>query len=158
MVLAVDPVPSRREAAQGWGAVPVATDPGAPEGAVQRIRDLTAGRGADAAVEAVGTPEATRLAADLLRPGGRIAALGVHTEAQLALSPGELYDRNLTYAAGRCPARHHMPAALRLAARDHSLLRTLITHRLPLAAAPSAYRRFAAREPGMHKVVLEPVA
>jgi 2-desacetyl-2-hydroxyethyl bacteriochlorophyllide A dehydrogenase len=156
MVLAVDPVASRREAAEVWGAVPVAVDPDAPRGAVQRVRDLTAGRGADAAVEAVGTPEATRTAADLLRPGGRLAAVGVHTEAHLALSPTELYDRNLTYAAGRCPARHHMPAALRLAARDRNLLRTLITHRLPLDDAPEAYRRFAAREPGMHKVVLRP--
>lgn len=153
MVLAVDPVASRREAAEAWGGVAVAVDPQAPSGAAQRVRDLTAGRGADAAVEAVGSPEATRLAADVVRSGGRIAAVGVHTETHLALSPVELYDRNLTYSAGRCPARHHMPAALRLAARDRNLLRTLITHRLPLAAAPEAYRRFAAREPGMHKVV-----
>jgi threonine dehydrogenase-like Zn-dependent dehydrogenase len=156
MVLAVDPVDSRRRAAEAWGAVPVATDPRSPQGAVQRIRDLTAGRGADAAVEAVGTPEATRLAADALRPGGRIAAVGVHTEPHLALSPTELYDRNLTYSAGRCPARHHLPAALRLAVRDRTLLRSLITHRLPLAEAPEAYGRFARREAGMHKVVFHP--
>ena len=126
---------------------------GDPRVVVERVTD---GRGADAAIEAVGTAPATRLAADLLRPGGRLAALGVHTEATLALSPSELYDRNLTYAAGRCPARHYMPASLDLATRKAALVAGLISHRLPLAEGVEAYRRFAAREPGWNKVVLLP--
>ncbi len=153
-VIAVDPVPSRRAAAERWGALPL--DPSASAEAMDRVRELTEGRGADAAIEAVGSPEATRIAADLLRPGGRLAAVGVHTEPSLALTPGELYDRNLSYAAGRCPARHFMPGALELAQHNQSLLAELITHRLPLTAAPDAYRRFAEREPGMHKVVFQP--
>lgn len=153
-VIAVDPVPSRRAAAERWGALPL--DPSSLSGeAVEHVRELTEGRGADAAIEAVGSPEATRIAADLLRPGGRLAAVGVHTEPSLALTPGELYDRNLSYAAGRCPARHFMPGALELAQHNQSLLAELITHRLPLTEAPDAYRRFAEREPGMHKVVFQ---
>ena len=107
-------------------------------------------------IEAVGHESATRLAADLLRPGGRIGALGVHTEPHLALSPGELYDRNLSYAAGRCPARHYMPASLDLALREQDRIATMISHRLPLSEGVEAYRRFAAREPGWNKVVLLP--
>ncbi len=120
------------------------------------VRERSEGRGADAAIEAVGSPEATRLAADLLRLGGSLAALGVHTEAHLALSPGEIYDRNLRYAAGRCPARHYLPGSLELAARDAALIGTMISHRLPLAEGVQAYRRFAAHEPGWNKVVLIP--
>ncbi len=78
----------------------------------------------------------------------------MHTEPHLALSPGELYDRNLRYAAGRCPARHYMPASLGLAAREKSLIASLISHRLPLSGGVEAYRRFAGREPGWTKVVL----
>lgn len=152
-VIAVDGVPSRLETARSFGATPVSFEMGDP-GAL--ARELTEGRGADAAIEAVGTHSATRMAADLLRHGGRIAALGVHTEPHLALSPGELYDRNFKYAAGRCPARHYMPASLELAGRHADLIGTLISHRLPLSEGVAAYRSFAAREPGWNKVVLLP--
>lgn len=152
-VVAVDNVPSRLEAAEHFGAVAVLAHSGEVR---DRVDELTQGHGADAAIEAVGSAESTRVAADLLRPGGRIAALGVHTEPHLALAPGELYDRNLRYAAGRCPARRYMPAALELASRDAALIGSLITHRLPLEEGVDAYRRFAAREPGWNKVVLLP--
>ncbi len=152
-VVAVDRVPSRLELAGVFGAT--ALD-GEREDTLSLVRERSEGRGADAAIEAVGTPEATRLAADLLRPGGSLAVLGVHTEPHLALSPGEIYDRNLRYASGRCPARHYMPASLEIAARDEGLLAKLISHRLPLSRGVDAYRRFAAREPGWTKVVLVP--
>lgn len=152
-VLAVDRVPSRLAMAEHFGAVAVDLATGDP---MALVRDHTEGRGADAAIEAVGSPEATRLAADLLRPGGRLAAVGVHTEAHLALSPGEIYDRNLRYAAGRCPARSYLASSLELAARDQTLLGTLVSHRLPLEEGVDAYRRFAAREPGWSKVVFLP--
>jgi alcohol dehydrogenase len=152
-VMAVDPVPSRLELAARFGATPAGT--GGPE-AVAAVRERSEGRGADAAIEAVGSPESTRLAADLLCLGGRLAAVGVHVEPNLALSPGEIYDRNLRYASGRCPARHYMPASLETAARDQALISTLVSHRLPLSQGVEAYRRFAAREQGWAKVVLLP--
>jgi len=151
-VVAVDRVASRLAVAERFGAVraPADEDPRAV------VDALTEGRGADASIEAVGSEGATRAAADLLRPGGRLAAVGVHTEPHLALSPGELYDRNLRYAAGRCPARHYMPASLALAVREVDLIGSLISHRLPLSEGVEAYRRFAAREEGWNKVVLLP--
>lgn len=152
-VVAIDRVPSRLELAAAFGATVV---DGLRDDALALLRARSEGRGADAAIEAVGTPEATRLAADLVRPGGSLAVLGVHTEPHLALSPGEIYDRNLRYASGRCPARHYIPASLEIAARDQRLLATMISHRLPLSEGVDAYRRFAAREPGWTKVVLLP--
>ncbi|HKJ03508.1 MAG TPA: alcohol dehydrogenase catalytic domain-containing protein [Longimicrobiales bacterium] len=152
-VVAVDRVASRLRVAASFGATPADAAVGDP---LAVVRERSQGRGADAAIEAVGSPEATRLAADLLRLGGRLAAVGVHTEPHLALSPGEIYDRNLRYASGRCPARHYMEASLASAARDAGLIGTLISHRLPLSAGVDAYRRFAAREEGWTKVVLAP--
>ncbi len=152
-VVAVDSVPSRLETAEHFGATAVSFETGSP---IEVVRTRSEGRGADAAIEAVGSAAATRTAADLLRPGGRLAAIGVHTEPHLALSPGEMYDRNLQYAAGRCPARHYLPMSLELAAREADLLGTLISHRWPLSDGVEAYRRFAAREPGWNKVVLLP--
>lgn len=152
-VVAVDGVDSRLELARAFGAEPADFRSGDPAAVV---RGLTGGRGADRAIEAVGTPAATRSAADLLRAGGALAAVGVHTEPHLALSPGELYDRNLRYAAGRCSARHYLPEALALGRRDADLLQGMISHRLPLGEGVEAYRRFAAREEGWAKVVLIP--
>lgn len=152
-VIAVDNVPSRLAVAEAFGAQPANF---AEEDPSEIVRGFTDGRGADSAIEAVGSPEATRAAADLLRLGGTLAAVGVHTEPHLALSPGEIYDRNLTYSGGRCPARHYMPASLALAVRDEALIGTLISHRLPLSDGIDAYRSFAARESGWTKVVLHP--
>ena len=152
-VVAVDGVPSRLALAERFGASAVDFRSGDP---VAAVRDRSEGRGADAAIEAVGSPEATRAAADLLRPGGALAAVGVHTERHLALSPGEIYDRNLRYAGGRCPARRYLPRSLEWATRDVKILSTLISHRLPLDEGVEAYRRFAAREEGCTKVILLP--
>lgn len=151
-VFALDTVASRLVIAERFGATPVM----AGDDAAEFVREHTGGYGADCAIEAVGTPEATRTAAALLRPGGVLAAVGVHTEPHLALSPGAIYDRNLTYGAGRCPARRLLPAALELAHRDAALLAGLVSHRLPLAEGVTAYERLAAREEGWAKVVLLP--
>ncbi|MDT8368321.1 MAG: alcohol dehydrogenase catalytic domain-containing protein [Longimicrobiales bacterium] len=156
-VVAVDRVPSRLTHAERFGGIGVALTPeGGIEAARAAVDELTAGWGADAAIEAVGSADATRTAAALLRPGARLAAVGVHTESHLALAPGEIYDRNLTYAAGRCSARHYLPAALDLTARTPESLASLISHRLPLSRGPDAYRSFAAREEGWMKVLFLP--
>lgn len=152
-VVALDRVPSRLEAAARFGASAVHVERDDP---LEVVRARSEGWGADAAVEAVGTPEATRTAADLLRPGGAIGAVGFHVEATFALSPGEIYDRNLRYAGGRCPARATMPRALEAARRAPELLASLITHRLTLDEGVDAYRAFAERRPGWTKVVLRP--
>lgn len=152
-VFALDTVASRLAIAERFGAVPVRAD---DADTIAVVRERTGGRGVDRVIEAVGSPQATRSAGELVRPGGSIAAVGVHTEPHLALSPGALYDRNLTYAAGRCPARRMLPAALELALRDEPLLAGLISHRLPLSDGVDAYRRLAAREEGWAKVVLLP--
>lgn len=86
-VVAVDRVPTRLATAELFGATPANFETGDP---VEIVRERSEGRGADAAIEAVGSPEATRLAADLLRHGGSLAALGVHSEPHLALAPGEI--------------------------------------------------------------------
>ena len=48
------------------------------EDAVARVMELTDGLGADVAIEAVGVPETFELCTELIRPGGRVANVGVH--------------------------------------------------------------------------------
>jgi len=152
-ILACDAVPERLALAEAFGAeridITVAD-------AAALVRARTGGRGADAVVEAVGTPEATRLAFDLCRPGATIAAVGVHTEDRVAFSPGEAYDKNLTYRAGRAPARALMARLLPRLAEARLGLGRIVSHRLPLADGPRAYDLFDRRLEGCTKVVLEP--
>ena len=61
--------------------------------------ELTDGLGADVALEAVGMPQTFELAAELIRPGGRVANIGVHGQpATLHLET--LWIRNVTITTG----------------------------------------------------------
>ena len=60
---------------------------------------LTGRLGADVAIEAVGIPATFELCADLVRPGGRVANVGVHGHpATLHLE--RLWIRNITITIG----------------------------------------------------------
>lgn len=152
-VIAVDLVPERRALAIELGALAFE-----PEGALAALRERTEGRGADAVLEAVGSPQATRLALELVRPGGTIAAAGVHTESAFAFTPGEAYDKNLSYRAGRCPARHYAERMLALVRSRKYPLGRVLSHRLPLSEGARAYEMFDRKLDGCTKVLLLPGA
>lgn len=141
-VFGVDRVPERLALAASYGAQPV--EPGA-----------LAANCVDVVLEAVGSPEATRLGFDLLRPGGTLAAVGVHTESHFAFSPGEAYDKNLTYRAGRAPVRAYMQRLVELIGTGRHDLAAIISHRIDLAHAPRAYELFDQKLDGCTKVVIE---
>jgi threonine dehydrogenase-like Zn-dependent dehydrogenase len=148
-VFAVDPIPERRALAARYGATPI--DPAL---AVDTIRAATDGRGADAVLEVVGNESAQRLALDLVRPGGTVAVAGVHSAPGFAFSPGEAYDKNLTYKVGRCSARHYMEKLAPFVQSRAVDFSPLFSHRLPLASGPEGYRLFAERAAGCTKVLL----
>lgn len=91
-VIAVDGVPSRRQLAERFGAAAVE-----PAAAADAVQSATSGRGADVVLEVVGSNPALQLALELLRPGGTLSSVGVHTEASFPFSPVDGYNKNLTY-------------------------------------------------------------
>ena len=152
-IVAFDSIDTRLELARRFGAETVdisSTDP------VETAQERIASQGFDGVLELVGSESASRLAFDLVRPGGTIAAAGVHTEPNFAFSPVEAYDKNVTYRAGRCSARYFMEAA-RVVARTHGedILR-IVSHRLPLTKGVEGYDMFSRRIDGCTKVVLAP--
>jgi len=153
VVLAVDSVAERLELAARLGAVPVHLG---AEDVAERVHAASEGRGADVVLEVVGSPEASRLAYALVRTGGTISAPGVHNEPHFAFTPGQVYDKNLTYRAGRAPARAYMERMLaKLAAKSFDLA-GLFSHRLPLAEAPRGYEIFEQKRERCTKVLLRP--
>ncbi len=150
-VFALDSVPQRLNLARDFGAFPVDYQNDAP---LDLLREHTEGRGADAVLEVVGSPAATRLAFDLVRPGGIVSAVGVHTEENFAFSPVEAYDKNLTYRAGRCPARHYMERLVGLVQRKKYDFASIISHNMPLKDGARGYEIFDKKIHDCTKVVL----
>ncbi|HLB53821.1 MAG TPA: alcohol dehydrogenase family protein, partial [Gemmatimonadales bacterium] len=148
-IFALDSVPERLAWAARLGAEAIDLARG---DAILRIRERTGGRGPDAVLEAVGSGEANRLAFELVRPGGTVSVVGVHHEAGFPFTPGQAYDKNLTWRIGRCPARYYMEGLIPLALRRQPELRGLFTHTVELAVGPDAYRMFAERRDGCVKV------
>ena len=75
-IIAIDLADSRLAKALEFGADVVINN--GSEDAVAKVMELTDGLGADVAIEAVGVPETFELCAELIRPGGRLANVGVH--------------------------------------------------------------------------------
>ncbi len=160
VVIALDAVPGRLALAEEFGARPIPVlgpggEPLAPRTIAAEAARLAGGEGVEVVVEAAGSPEATRLAVEVLGPGGFLSTVGVHTEAAFAVTPVAAYDKNLTLSIGRCPVRSRLEALCELQREARLPIERLVTHRLPLEEAPEAYRMFAARKDGVIKVVFE---
>ncbi|MFI5133241.1 MAG: alcohol dehydrogenase family protein [Chitinophagales bacterium] len=152
-LFAIDHIPERLIKAKKFGAIPL--DP-IMEDIKEEILSNTDGRGADAIMEVVGSGSALRLAVDLVRPGGIISSVGVHTEKQFPFSPIEAYDKNLTYKIGRCPAHYYAEKLLREEVVQRYAIEDIITHRFSLQEGVHAYEVFDKKMDDCVKVVLTP--
>jgi alcohol dehydrogenase len=151
-VVAIDLDESRVERARELGAdVTVASGVEDPIEVVQRLTD---GLGADVAIEAVGVPETFELCTELVRPGGRIANVGVHGHpATLHLE--KLWIRDITIMTGLVDT-FTTPQLLKLIAEGRLDATPFATHRFALADTIAAYDTFGdAAHTHALKVVLE---
>ena len=150
-IVAIDQAEARLEAAKTFGADIVVNN--SREDALAVVLELTGGLGADVAIEAVGVPATFELATRLIRPGGRVANIGVHGEpATLHLE--DLWSRNVTITTGLVDT-YSTPTLLELV-RSHQLDPSrLVTHHFPLGDMVAAYDTFAeAGTTGALKVLL----
>ena len=151
LVMVADVADARLEAAERLGAdftVNVRHDE--LLAAVQRV---TGGQGADVAIEAVGEPETFETCTQVVRPGGRVANVGVHGRpATLHLE--QLWIKNVTIRTGLVDT-WSTPTLLRLLRAGRLDPRPLITHRFDLNDVLGAYDVFErARETAALKVVM----
>ena len=135
-VFAIDVVPERLAVAENFGAI--ALNPSIID-IKETILQCTKVRGADAAMEVVGSPAKLELAIDLIRPGGTLSSVGVHTATHFPFSPGKAYDKNLTYKSGRCPARYYAEKLLQEGVVQHYPIEDIITHQFSLQDGARAY-------------------
>ena len=156
-IIVIDLSDARLEKARELGADTTINN--GSEDAVARVMELTGGRGADVAIEAVGVPATFQLCTELARPGGHIANVGVHGHS-VELHLETLWIRGVTITTGLVDA-FTTPQLLKLVASGRLDTSQLATHRFPLGETMSAYDTFAdAATTRALKVVLEaePVA
>ncbi len=153
-VVAVDLDPGRLARAEARGCLPV--NP-ANEDLSERVRELTAGRGADSAIEAVGKGELVLQAIELTRPGGHVSVIGVISanEVTVPFMQG-LMAKNLTLRSGLVMPQNYVPTLLPLSERGRLDPTEIITHRMPLDDGVHGYEIFDAHEDDVLKVVLRP--
>jgi alcohol dehydrogenase len=138
-IIALDMADSRLERARAFGADEIINN--SKEDAVERVRELTDGLGADVVIEAVGIPETFELCTELVRPGGHVANLGVHGEpATLHLE--DLWIKNVTITTGLVNTSS-TPTLLRLIAEGRLDPTGFATHRFSLGQIEEAYEVFA---------------
>lgn len=149
-VLAIDTVPQRLETARAFGATPVHLTDEKPRDVV---RELTGGRGVDAAIDAVGHPDAFDLAIRLARKAGTVVAIGVYAEpAQVHM--GLIWIKALTLRSGHANVIGHVDRVLAMLQAGSVDPTPLVTHHMPLDDAAEAYAVYDRRE--ALKIVLQP--
>jgi alcohol dehydrogenase len=137
-IIAIDLADARLAKALEFGADNVVNN--GTEDAVQRVNDWTAGLGADVAIEAVGLPGTFELCTEIVRPGGRVANVGVHGHpATLHLET--LWIRDVTIMTGLVDT-FTTPRLLDLIAAGRLDPTPFATHRFDLDDTMEAYDVF----------------
>lgn len=148
-VIAVDVSDYRLELATKLGAdLSLKSD----ETIIERIKEATKGRGADAAIEAAGRPETVQNCFSAVRRGGRVILNG--EQDQVTLSPSRDFIRRDITAIGSWFYHFHEYTDMLKLYRDGLPVSKLVTHQFPLDQAAEAYDRFAKGLTG--KVLLRP--
>lgn len=147
-----------------------------PKAAIERIRELTNGRGADVCIDAVGMEadrslmdrvasvihmekgsiNALKMCLSAVRRGGTVSILGVYGNPYDNFPISQIFDKGITIKCGQAPVHKYIDHLIELVREGKIKLDDIITHRLPLDQAEHAYKIFNDKEDNCVKVILKP--
>jgi glutathione-independent formaldehyde dehydrogenase len=176
LVMVVDTHKDRLALAEKIGAVAIDDSEG---GGIERVMELTGGRGADCGCECVGyqccnmhQEEVPNLTMNNLvhavKFTGSIGCVGVFVpmdpnakdklqrRGQIAFDFGMFWFKGQKLGTGQCPVKAYNRYLSRLIEQDKVKPAWIVSHELPLEKAPEAYKNFDERKDGWTKVVLKP--
>jgi glutathione-independent formaldehyde dehydrogenase len=176
LVMVVDTHKDRLALAEEIGAVPIDDTEG---GGIERVMELTGGRGADCGCECVGyqccnmhqheVPNLTmNNLVNAVKFTGHIGVVGVFVpqdpnakdklqqRGQMAFDFGMFWFKGQKMGTGQCPVKAYNRFLSRLIEQDKVKPSWIVSHELPLEKAPEAYKNFDARKDGWTKVTLTP--
>jgi threonine dehydrogenase-like Zn-dependent dehydrogenase len=176
-VIAIDRFAYRlKKAREQAGAITINYDD--VDSVVDVLNDLTAGRGPDHCIDAVGVeghshgvqymhdrakqmlrtqtdrPIALREAILSCRNGGTVSVIGAYTGLIDKFPMNAVMNRSLTIKTGQCHVQRYMKPLLERIQNGDIDPTFVITHHMPLARAAEGYRIFNNKEDNCEKVVL----
>jgi threonine dehydrogenase-like Zn-dependent dehydrogenase len=175
-VISVDRVEARLRLAERWAGAETLDLRREPD-PVDRLKELTGGRGPDVCVDAVGleasgsawqtvlgrtlrlapgSAVALSWAIHAVRKGGRISVVGVYGPPANAVPIGVAMNKGLTLRMAQASVKRYLPHLLEHVRAGRLDGRALVTHRLPLERAAHAYELFDRKLDGCVKCVLLP--
>jgi threonine dehydrogenase-like Zn-dependent dehydrogenase len=146
----------------------------------EALMDMTGGQGPDACIDAVGMeghapgfkfaydklktmmmmetdrPIAVRESIMCCRNGGTVSIIGAYSGFMDKFPIGALMNRSLTIKTGQCHVQRYLQPLLERIMKGEIDPSSVITHRMPLSAAPEGYATFFKKEDNCEKVVLKP--
>jgi threonine dehydrogenase-like Zn-dependent dehydrogenase len=149
-VIAMSRHASRQEIARRFGATHIVAERGV-DGA-SRIKEITAGIGADAVLECVGTDDSMRMAFQAARPGAMVGFVGVPHGVKLPVE--RMFGKNVGLAGGVAPVRRYLPELLDLVTSGTVDPGIVFDAVMPLADVAEGYRAMDERR--AVKVLLQP--
>ena len=151
-VYACDKFSWRVEKARAWGAAD-AWRHESQEASVERLEQLTDGRGADVVFEAAWAEDSVNMAAELARLGGRLVLVGIPGQDKFTMKHSTARRKGLSIMFSR-RMKHTYPRAIALASSGQIVLDELVSHTFSLDDTPKAFRLNAAYEDGVLKAVV----
>jgi S-(hydroxymethyl)glutathione dehydrogenase / alcohol dehydrogenase len=173
-VIAIDPLEYRLEKARTVNKVDTINSE--DDDLMDKIYEMTNGRGADVAIDAVGmeanrtllekaravfnaekgTAKVLDLCTEAVRRSGTVAVVGVYGSPYDNFPIHRIFDKGLIMQFGQAQAHLYIDQCFEMVRSGKVVLDDIITHRLPLSQASEAYDMFKNEKDDCVKVVLKP--
>ncbi|HWY58991.1 MAG TPA: zinc-dependent dehydrogenase [Terriglobales bacterium] len=122
---------------------------------VKVVREQTEGRGADAAIVAVGGNALIRTAMDAVRPGGRVLLFAQTVRGEAAIDPAAICVDEKRLLGSYSASVELQKDSVRFVMSREMDLERLISHRFPLSNSVEALRLAAHPQPDSMKIVIQ---
>jgi len=177
-VIAIDNVPERLDMARAGGAITIDFD---EESVLERLQALTAGKGPEKCIDAVGMeahalrsidsmidrvkqsvmiesdrPHVLREMMYVCRPAGTLSIPGVYGGMVDKIPFGALMNKGLTVKTGQTHVNRWTDDLLQRIADGQIDPSFVITHTVGLEDGPAMYKTFRDKQDGCIKVVMKP--
>jgi L-iditol 2-dehydrogenase len=123
---------------------------------VERARELTEGRGADAVILAVGGNSLIRTAMDAARPGGRVLLFAQTQHGEALIDPAAVCVDEKTLVGSYSASVDLQEQSVAFVMNRVMDLERLVSHRFPLPQSPQALDLAAHPQPSSMKIMIQP--
>jgi threonine dehydrogenase-like Zn-dependent dehydrogenase len=122
---------------------------------VEKVREVTEGRGADVVIETTGVVPSLAGAINMARSGGRLLLFGIITAREGALPFYDLYFKELALINARVAKSEDYPASISLVERGTVRLEPLVSDVMPLGELKAAIGMLGSDSSQRMKIIMD---